>query len=147
MNDRVCDNCAHDSEGGCSVWECSFEQKEDDTISRRATIVALCGECQGNCIPCEHFPCGEIKAVQALPPAQPELKWIPCSERLPKDDDYKPFSYYEDGAVLFCTKNGNVGFGWYYESTNEWANEDDHTPGEVIAWMPLPEPYKENSDG
>ena len=69
-------------------------------------------------------------------------QWIPCSERLPEDDDYKPFSYYEDGAVLFCTKNGKVGFGWYYESTKEWANEDDHTPGEVIAWMPIPEPYK-----
>lgn len=34
MNDRDCDNCAHHSDGGCSVWECSFEAKEDDTISR-----------------------------------------------------------------------------------------------------------------
>jgi hypothetical protein len=70
-------------------------------------------------------------------------RWIPCSERLPKDDDYKPFSYYEDGVVFFCTKDGKVGFGWYYESTREWANEDDNTVGDVIAWMPLPEPYRE----
>ena len=69
-------------------------------------------------------------------------KWIPVAERLPEDDDYKPFSYYEDGAVLFCTENGNIGFGWYYESTKEWANEDDAVPGKVIAWMPLPEPWK-----
>lgn len=74
MNDRDCENCAHHTGGSCSVWECSFEQKEDDTISRRATIVALCGECQGNCIPCEHFPCEEIKVVQALPHAQPEVR-------------------------------------------------------------------------
>ena len=40
MNDRDCDNCAHHSEGGCSVWECSFAQK-DDTISRQAAIDAL----------------------------------------------------------------------------------------------------------
>ena len=88
MNDRDCDNCAHHSEGGCSVWECSYEQKEDDTISRQAAIDAICGECQANCIPCESFPCGEIKAIQALPSAQPTqtdtsntLKALDCVER------------------------------------------------------------------
>ena len=80
--------------------------------------------------------------IDMMPTIDTKPHWIPCSERLPEDNDYKPFSYYEDGAVLFCTKNGKVGFGWYYESTKEWANEDDCTPGEVIAWMPLPEPYK-----
>lgn len=74
MSDRDCDNCAHHSEGGCSVWECSFTPKEDDTISRQAAVDAICGECQANCIPCEYFPCGEIKAIQALPPSQPNLQ-------------------------------------------------------------------------
>ena len=40
MNDRDCDNCAHHSDGGCSVWECSFAQK-DDKISRQAAIDAI----------------------------------------------------------------------------------------------------------
>ena len=74
MNDRDCDNCAHHSEGGCSVWECSYEQKEDDTISRQAAIDAVCGWCHANCTPCEFFPCGEIKAIQALPSAQQNLQ-------------------------------------------------------------------------
>ena len=39
MNDKDCDNCAHHSDGGCSVWECSFTPKEDDTISRQASCV------------------------------------------------------------------------------------------------------------
>lgn len=82
------------------------------------------------------------KVLKETPIIEPEQKWIPCSERLPKDDDYKPFSYYEDGVVFFCTKDGKVGFGWYYESTREWANEDDNTVGDVIAWMPLPSPWK-----
>ena len=56
------------------MWECSFEQKEDDTISRQAAIDAVCGWCQADCTPCEFFPCGEIKAIQALPPAQPNLQ-------------------------------------------------------------------------
>ena len=72
MNDRDCDNCVHHTGGSCSVWECSYEPIGDDTISRQAVIDALCGECQGNCIPCESFPCGEVKAIQALPSAQPE---------------------------------------------------------------------------
>ena len=79
MSDRDCDNCAHHSEGGCSVWECIFTPKEDDTISRQAAIDAICGECQANCIPCESFPCGEIKAIQALPPVQPNLQ-LTCNQ-------------------------------------------------------------------
>lgn len=74
-------------------------------------------------------------AIKAL---ETQLRWIPCSERFPEDGDYKPFSYYDDGAVLFCTKDGKIGFGWYYESTKQWANEDDKSPGEVIKWMPIP---------
>ena len=46
----------------------------DDLISRQAAIDAICGECQGNCIPCEHYPCGEIKALEQLPSVQPGYK-------------------------------------------------------------------------
>lgn len=43
-----------------------------DLIDRQSAIDAICGECQGTCIPCEHYPCGEIKALEQLPSAQPE---------------------------------------------------------------------------
>ena len=87
----------------------------------------------------------DVTRLLSLPALEKQEKdrWIPVTERLPKDDDYKPFSYYDDGAVLYCTKDGKIGFGWYYESTREWANEDDLSPGEVTAWRPLPEPYTE----
>ena len=49
MTDRDCDNCAHHSEGGCSVWECSFERKKDDTIN------------------------GVEEVLRALPSVQPEI--------------------------------------------------------------------------
>ena len=51
-------------------------------ISRQAAIDAICGECQGNCIPCEHYPCGEIKALEQLTSIQPERKvgkWLKIS--------------------------------------------------------------------
>lgn len=62
-----------------------------DLISRQAAIDAICGECQGTCIPCEHYPCGEIKALEQLPSAQPEQKvgkWIRH-----KDEDGEPYGH------------------------------------------------------
>ena len=61
----------------------SAQQDVPDTnvgnmISRQAAIDALCGECQGRCIPCEHYPCGEVKALEQLPSAQPEV--LACGE-------------------------------------------------------------------
>ena len=54
-------------------------------------------------------------------------KWIPCSERLPKE-----------GKYLICDNVGNV-----YESTffnNRWLIFS--VSDEVIAWMELPAPYQ-----
>ena len=79
-----------------------------------------------------------INAVANLPSAQPEQRWIPCSERLPENKTYvlttirvpgrQPHSrsgWYEDG--LFINDNGDT-----------WKASDL----EVKAWMPLPEPYQ-----
>ena len=60
-------------------------------------------------------------------------RWIPVSERLPEDKQ----------KVLVTTKNGNVQeILW-----NQWFQTQTQYPKiEVLAWMPLPEPYKENED-
>lgn len=47
----------------------------DSLISRQAAIDALCSECQGRCIPCKYYPCSAVKAINALPSAQPEPDW------------------------------------------------------------------------
>lgn len=55
-------------------------------------------------------------------------EWIPCTEKLPKDD----------GMVLAYSKeNDGVIINWIQKG-NEWAWLD----GDIVAWMPLPEPYK-----
>lgn len=57
-------------------------------------------------------------------------KWIPVSERLPETGTY----------CLVCCKDGFIStdnyfcYGW-----DDW--EDD-----VVAWMPLPEPYRAESE-
>ena len=56
------------------------------------------------------------------------LRWIPCNERLPNKADHT------DDMVLVCYRNGSVRFNTYM---NGWAQ------GNPVAWMLLPEPYKE----
>jgi len=87
------------------------------------------------------FQCGAQRQFEADKADIP--KWIPCSERLPSEKDYI------GDVVIWCTDKSIVGVGWYYESTKSWATIDDTFPpilGEVIAWMPLPEPWKGADD-
>ena len=88
---------------------------------------------------------GMMKACEILAQVPPEdrVTWIPCSERLPSEKDYI------GDVVIWCTDKSIVGVGWYYESTKSWATIDDTFPpilGEVIAWMPLPKPWKGADD-
>ena len=81
--------------------------------------------------------------INDLPSADRPQEWIPCSERLPSEKDYI------DDVVIWCTDKGMVGVGWYYEITKSWATIDDTFPpilGEVIAWMPLPQPWEGADD-
>ena len=72
-------------------------------------------------------------------------KWIPCSERLPEED--KMSEYYE--SVIVTLDNGRVVNGCYRNTDEEWwVDAEDgekysiNVTGHVIAWCPLPEPYK-----
>lgn len=82
-----------------------------------------------------------IVAVRKAFEAEPQ--WIPVTERLPEENDYKSCIECLDGAVWYFSENGTMGIGYYYESTKEWSTTDDlKTDGKVVAWMPLPEPYR-----
>lgn len=68
--------------------------------------------------------------------------WIPCYERLPE----------EEVAVLVYEKGNKNTFTGINED-GRWVTFDVHDPvffdetdyGNIVAWMPLPEPYKEYS--
>ena len=67
-------------------------------------------------------------------------QWIPVSERLPKEEDYRPCVENPDGAVWWKDSKGNIGLGWYYDSTTAWADLNDRGPkNEIVAWMRIPE--------
>lgn len=88
------------------------------------------------------FAVGHLKT---MPSVQSGPQWISCSERLPNDADYKEYSAFSGGVVWYFTDKGEMGLGYCYTSIKEWETIDEWSPyGKVIAWMPLPEPYKEN---
>ena len=119
----------------------------DDLISRKAAILQLshnkCGNEEWD-IAVQH----DIETITQLPSAQPEQRWIPVSERLPEDE-----------YVLISKIPTNIsGSKWSVaiairtadprSRKIQWRDsgfgviQDD----KVLAWMPLPQPYKAESE-
>ena len=63
--------------------------------------------------------------------------WIPVKENNPRISGFYQVTIFRKfGNVDFVRCAGFDGDEWYYESGDDLC-------GEVIAWQPLPEPYKE----
>ena len=74
-----------------------------------------------------------VNIIRELPSVTPqEPKWIPVNEKLPDIHNYSE-------NYLVALKRGCVCIGMFTEcdGRNWWTHDD------VIAWMPLPESYKE----
>ena len=83
---------------------------------------------------------------------QPKLNaWIPVSERLPEYDEFVlvtangkhnniTFEHAIELAVYAKDKVYAKDEGWILEAYPDWLEPN------VTAWMPLPEPYKEQND-
>ena len=118
----------------------------NDLISRKQAIDAL------DCIS------GVEEVLRTLPSAQPEPQWIPCTERLPEK-----YGWYQ-----VTLKDGRVSRLYYDYKGDRWLDnvrkhmfelydiyskithkriteekEDVYWDDWVVAWMPLPEPYRE----
>ena len=73
-------------------------------------------------------------------------RWIPCSERLPEEPIYKGFVEPSE-PVLIQLNSGGMKVSRYWGSRERykdepWIDLSYPTTLDVIAWMPLPEPYK-----
>lgn len=82
-------------------------------------------------------------AITAL---QNQPVWIPVSERLPEESygcfvtvmDYEPYSM-QNYENIYPKPVGCVGESWY-------DSDGQMIPLEVLAWMPMPEPYRESEE-
>ena len=79
------------------------------------------------------YPKGDLyvksEIIERIPSAEPQ--WIPCSERLPDKEGRYLCTY-------FMSKGNVIDFGWF--ENGEW-----YICG-CVAWMPLPEPYRGDSE-
>lgn len=64
--------------------------------------------------------------------------WILCNERLP--ETFEP----EAKAYLTTNENGMIGVSYYHPMCG-WSNGYESV-FDVIAWQPLPEPYREEQE-
>lgn len=100
-----------------------------DTISRAAAIDDLHGK-----DPSQVWDTADIEVwVNALPSAQPEPRWIPCSEKLPEINQ----------TVLLSTTDGEVIVGYRYKPDIVWQVTSND--GRKI-WVYDPENYPGNID-
>ena len=96
-----------------------------------------------------------INTLNELPPVAPTQRWIPVNERLPEEDE----EYLLFGKV--DEDEDNYIFIGEYDSCGEqfgiWQEQFDRTTlgclgsefyeyASVLAWMPLPQPYKAESE-
>ena len=99
-----------------------------------------------------------LTCVDNAPTIEPR-KWIPCSERLPEEHDsifsrfygtekWRDAMFRKTSKTVIITVehlDGTRQTAPCYTIDGEW-NQSMKGMGKVLAWMPLPEPYKEGGE-
>ena len=67
--------------------------------------------------------------------------WIPCSERLPEEPEEGLTDLDECDEYIVMIENADIPTALNYAGNSEWYRDGEFY--NVIAWQPLPVPYKE----
>ena len=80
--------------------------------------------------------------IDEMPTIQPEPHWIPVEQALPEEPFGCLVTVWDTNPVTMDEFENILPYfvGWDGEQWND--GDGQQCPFEVIAWMPLPEPYK-----
>ena len=86
-----------------------------------------------------------VEALEKLPSAEPEQKWIPVTEELPKPWQEVLTTYEYKGkrfvqTAEYAGQNDENGHPLFCAYSDEFA--PDHYDFVYVAWMPLPEVWR-----
>lgn len=120
----------------------------DDLISRQGLLLQIEKDADGS--PGWYGDTWQfIKTIKSMPSTDP---WIPCSERLPEEHEWigtKRFgTTISDNVHITFDVNGERIVRTLSLQNGELSNHEKHIMDtfykgwKMIAWMPLPEPYK-----
>ena len=98
-----------------------------------------------------------INLINAMPEASgAENKWIPVTEQLPDEDDvfknlkeinkWKRVTFEKKSKRVLATvkwEHGGTCTLQAHTVDGVWITDPNTFLGQVIAWMPMPEPYRE----
>ena len=155
--------CFEEFPDGYYHWECSECKKwfKEDSMSL-AEEWKYCPNCGAKM--------DDVKEDEAedLPSADTPQEWIPCSERLPNDDEIlydgiaREGRRYVSDRILAIDKDGFMRIGYfmnamdaprfgkryefgehYRNDPTKWICGESREIYDPIAWMPLPKPYVE----
>ena len=140
-----------------NVLEKILEEKEIAAIKELIEENEKCfNQCEGACCSVESgiCICDDGVIVQAIHKMKKYLElandtnvpskngWIPVSEKLPEESDYYMACIYNDEADDYDFRKTWFAHADDYDmDESEWRELYDFE--RVIAWQPLPEPYKE----
>lgn len=153
--------CSETPKSSERTAETAQNAQDEDLISRKAAIDALdeqIEQCNRALSSFDISPKDEyaIKVERAslkayrellenLPSAQPEQRWAPVTERLPENDNEVLITVWDaEDDYVEVYKGFYQGHEWWTQWCHGCSKIKDEPCGEniVIAWMPLPEPYR-----